>query len=369
MNVALVSNPGDVSSGTGKYADRLCEALRSHVDVKRVTLPSDEWSPLPFIRAALGAPTGDTTTVHVQFDYVVFGPLGIYTLLFFPMLAVGCRLRGVPVVVTVHEALNANHVSSPLAWLKRAYVWVLNLTVAGVSDHLVFLSEQTAARFRDSVVIDASTVLPHGVDTTPPVDATQTEAKREFGFEPDDVLVVEPGYVSPRKGTDVFVSLAEQCPDLAFLVAGGPPRERHRSFGESLRDRAATNVSFTGALSERSFHVAFVAADAILLPYREVNQTGVVNPVNQSGVFNLCAAHEVPVAGSDCSRFRAVEERWGCPRLFDPDDINDVEATLRSILEDKEADRLRKALSAYAVANSFERVAEAHITVYEEVGT
>ena len=367
MKVTLVSNPPDDASGTGNYAAQLAAALGTAIDVDRISVPVDTLSPLPFLSAVMDSSSGNADAVHVQFDYVVFGPRGAYAFLFFPLLYVASRVRSIPVVVTAHEALNGELVSPPLSPVKRGYVRALNRTIAAAADHVVFLSEQAEDRFTASLSIDSATVIPHGVAVDPPMDGDPAEAKRRFGFEPDDTVVVEPGYVSPRKGTDVFVSLAERCPEYEFLVAGGPPREKHRPFFDELRDRAPDNVTLTDRLPEETFHAAFAAADAALLPYREVAQTGVVNPVNQSGVFNVCAGHTVPVAASDCPRFRAVNGRWDCPRLFDPDDLEDVERALRTILEDGEAERLRAALSEYARANSFERVAEEHVAIYGEV--
>jgi glycosyltransferase involved in cell wall biosynthesis len=367
MNVALVSQPPTETSGTGNYAAALAGALDEHADLDRVFVPVDARSPVPFLRVPFDRRVADAAVVHVQFDYVLFGPRGAYVLLLFPLLFLVARRHGTRLVVTLHEALTGDHVAPPLAPLKRAYLRALNMTVAACADQLVFLSEQGRDRFTDGVDARATTVVPHGVDRDASLDVDAADAKREFGYDPGDVVVVEPGYVDPRKGTDVFVDLARRRPDWEFLVAGGPARERHRAFAESLRADAPDNVTLTGRLPEERFHRAFVAADAAVLPYREAAQTGVVNPVTQSGVFNQCAAHRLPVAATDCRRFRAVNEAWGCPLLFDVDELEDVAARLDRLLADEERERLRAALGAYAEANDFERVAEAHLDIYREV--
>lgn len=366
MKVVLISNPPDPSSGTGQYTAQLAASLDGQVEVERVSLPVDARSPLPFVRAATDGRLFDADLVHVQHDYVVFGPRGVYTWLFFPLLFIATTLASVPVVVTAHEVLNADLVAPPLRRLKRLYVSGMNRFVAAAADHLVFLSAEAEARFQASVAVEETTNIPHGVQDVP-VDHSVDAARREFGLDPDDVVVVAPGYVSPRKGSDVVVDLADRCPEWEFLLAGGPPRSKHEPFFEQLRERAGENVTMTGRLPEETFHAAFVAADAAVLPYSEVAQTGVVNAVNQSGVFNWCAAHRLPVAATDCPRFRAVHDRWGCPRLFDVERVADVESAIRSILSGDERDRQRSNLEEYATANSMSTVAERHVELYEEL--
>jgi glycosyltransferase involved in cell wall biosynthesis len=366
MKVLLISNPPDPSSGTGQYTAQLAASLDGQVEVERVSLPVDARSPLPFVRAATARRLFDADLVHVQHDYVVFGPRGVYTWLFFPLLFITSTLASVPVIVTAHEVLNAELVAAPFRRLKRFYVSGMNKVVAGTADHLVFLSEQAEERFQASVAADDTSQIPHGVQDVP-VEVSTDAARREFGFDPDDVVVATPGYVSPRKGSDVVVDLAERCPEWEFLLAGGPPRPKHEPFFERLQERAPENVTITGRLSEERFHAAFVAADAAVLPYSEVAQTGVVNAVNQSGVFNWCAAHRIPVAATDCPRFRAVNERWACPRLFDVSDLADVESVVRELLSTDERDRQRSNLDEYTTANSMSTVAAWHVELYEDL--
>jgi glycosyltransferase involved in cell wall biosynthesis len=301
----------------------------------------------------------------VQFDYVLFGPLGLFTLLFFPLLRVLAARTGARVVVTMHETLNPTLVRGPVRWLKARYVLALNRTVATTADQLVFLSPQARARFTHTV---AATEIPHGVDLDAKQDLTPAEAKAMFGYRPDTTLVVEPGYVSPRKGSDVFRTVAERCPEYEFLLAGGPPRQRHSDFFDSIREEAPANLTVTGRLPEDRFHAAFAASDLAVLPYNETEQTGVVNAVNQSGVFNWCGAYGVPVVATDCARFRALKTDYGAVELFEVDRIDDIVATVRGVLEEPERrDTLSTAITAYATANSLSAAAADHIDLYRSL--
>ncbi|QLH81257.1 glycosyltransferase family 4 protein [Halosimplex pelagicum] len=368
MKVTLVSTPPDVTSGTGKYADQLADALETSVELDRVYLRTDSVDPIHFVRQAIAASATGADVIHVQFDYVLFGPRGLYTPLFFGLIRALANRDGSSIVVTVHEVLTPDLVAPPAARVKGAYVSGLNRILDGCSDRLVFLSDQARNRFSDDVRRSTATVLPHGVTRDVPVAPDPAAARAEFGYGPDDVVVVEPGYVSPRKGSETMLALAERCPDFEFLLAGGPPRDRHDQFVEDLRARAPANLTITGHLSDERFHAAFAGAALIVLPYRETTQTGIVNTVNQSGVFNWAMAHGAPVLASDCERFRAVADRWGTPALFDPTDVDAAATRVRDLVADEgRRAELRDACAAYLDANDLATVAERHVELYQEI--
>jgi len=365
MHVTVVSTPPDESSGVGQYAARLAERLATRTSLSRVFLPTDGANPAPFVLAAVrGCPT-ETDLVHVQFDYVLFGPNGLYTLLFFPLLSVQSRRHDAAVVVTMHEVLTDASLAPPLTGIKRLYLRALNGTVSTCSDAVVVLSPEAERRYRSTAGRGECVHIPHGVDLEGTRDIETAAAKRRFGYDPDEFVAVEPGYVSPRKGSDVFARLAEQCPDISFLLAGGPPRPRHRSFFREIESREIPNLTITGRLPEEEFHAAFVAADVVVLPYNETEQTGVVNAVNQSGVFNWCAAYGVPVIAADCARFRTLSTEWNAVRLFEVSDLEEATSVLRDVREDAaERDRLSAAIEACASARSLARAVEDHHSLY-----
>jgi len=367
MNVTVVSTPPDENSGVGQYTQQLADVLSAHVSLRRVAVPTDGRNPVPFVSAPFRAGTVDTDIVHVQFDYVLFGPKGLYTLLFFPLLWLQSRRHGFEIVVTMHEVLTDSFVTAPLVHLKRLYVDVLHTVVSSVGT-VVVLSPVAADRYQTATGREDCEYIPHGVDSNIPVERSQSAAKKEFGYDPDEQLVVEPGYISPRKGSDVFVDLARRCPELSFLLAGGPPREQYRSFFERLKTRAPANVQVTGRLSEESFHTAMQAADVVVLPYNETEQGGVVNPVTQSGIFNWCAAHGLPVLASDCDYFRIIEREWEAVRLVDLTSLEATEQTLRAVLaDDAERERLQESIDSYADAHTLEAAGASHASLYERL--
>lgn len=356
-NVIVVSTPDDGTCGIGTYTGSLAAALPGAVDPRPVHIELGAVDPVEYLRAAARVATADGSVVHVQHEYGIFGPKSIMSWLFFPLLFVVSRVRGLPVVLTAHSVWNRETIGPPLEPLKRVYVWLNNRMLALVAHHIVFLSEATHEKFRASVPggYCRTEVIPHGVQVRT-MDLARTEAKEHFGFDEDDTVIVEPGYVRPEKGTDRFVSLADHLPEHEFLVAGGG-QEGYTEFASRVAEEASENVTVTGQLSDELFHAAFVAADVVVLPYRTVSQ---------SGVFNWCAAYERPVVASDLSYFRRLRSEWGCVQLCDPEDVDAMATRVSELLADPDSrERIVEGMVEFRESHSMERVAERHRTLYQ----
>lgn len=364
VDVLMVTGPSDGASGIGDYAEELTSQMPG-ARVETVSLPVESGGLLPYLARAVEVGTADADLVHVQHEYGMFGSFALSTWLFFPLVYLLCRLRGVPVGLTVHEALNRDLVAAPLKPVKQIYVELLNRCITLDSAFVVFLSENTARRFTASVPLESYTVFPHGVNVTRRVDLSSDEAKRLLGYDPSDVVVSEPGYVEPRKGYERLIDLAERLPEYEFLVAGGSSSEAYEAYLDALERRAPDNLRITGRLDEERFHAAFVASDLVVLPYRETEQRGVINTVSQSGIFNRCATYGNPVLASGLEHFQLLEEEWDCLRTHgfeEPDVAADV--VERLLTDEAECDRLSRNIRAYAEANSFRSVAERHVALY-----
>lgn len=361
--ICMVSTPDDGTCGIGTYTGSLMRALRGtseDLSLERVRVRLRALDPVHYAAAAIRAGRSDADVVHIQHEYGIYGPKSLTSWVFFPLLSLLARLRGTQVIITLHSAWTDRTISPPLLPLKRLYVRLNNWMLARCGDCFLFLSETCKDQFTESVALDEYEVLPHGVQDED-VDVAASQAKAAFGYAPDDTVVVEPGYVRPEKGHDRFVDVAAELPGYSFLVAGGPQDEADEAFLDRIRDEAPENVQVTGVLDEDRFHAAFRAADLILLPYREVTQ---------SGVFNWCVAHELPVLGSDAPYFRRLADEWGCVELIDPVDVEGTaEAVERVAADEAERRRLVDAMRAYRTESSMESVAESHEAVYRTVAT
>jgi glycosyltransferase involved in cell wall biosynthesis len=308
------------------------------------------------VLAAIRAGLTDDPTIHVQHEYGIYGPKSLWSFLFFPILFVLSRIRGQSVVVTFHSAWNDDTIGPPLMGPKRLYVTVNNQLLAATVDHAIFLSDNASAAFQQSVKLADIEIFPHGVQVdTESLD--QGSAKERLGYDPETTLVVQPGYIRQEKGCDAFVKIATHFENVQFLLAGGCQSDK--SYCESVREAAPENVRITGQLPDRLFHAAFNAADMVVLPYREVTQ---------SGVFNWCVAYELPVLGSDSEYFRSLRLEWGCTETVDTEDATTAASRLRNLLEDKaRREALCEGMAAYRDAASMTSVADRHEKLYRRV--
>jgi glycosyltransferase involved in cell wall biosynthesis len=325
-------------------------------------------NPWVFIKQALLAGSNDPDIVHVQHEYGMYGLFAGLTWPFFLILYLLARLRGIPVVVTIHEGLNANHLSEPARELKGLYLRMLNLLIVSGASHVIFLSNRTADEFIESVRPGSFTVLPHGASEERPVEISKNEAKSRLGYAPEQTVITQPGYIEPRKGNYHMADLATRFDDHEFLLAGGPSKEAYEEYYNKILDNAPDNLTVSGFLEEDEFHAAFVASDLIVLPYQQAEQGGITNTVGQSGIFNWCATYGKPVVAADLPYFRSLEQEWECLEICDFDRIDDAERTVQTLLrDDQQREKLSRNIREYAEACSYANVAESHQHIYERV--
>jgi len=368
INIHLIA-PAKEQSGIGDYADDLFDGMTG-VNVEKNILPADSNNPVKFAKCAVRTASTDADVVHVQHEYGLFGPGSILSFIFFPILYTLSTFQNLPVVITIHEALNKNLVTRPLYRLKQSYIKVLNICITLHPKYVIFLSENSSQKFTNSVKLDRYKILPHGVNPDKQVECSQDEAKQDLGYEPTDIVISEPGYVEPRKGNKTLIEIARQLPEYEFIIAGGPADEEYTDYFEEIQQRAPSNLKVTGHLPERLFHKTFMASDIIILPYRRIDQKGVINSLNQSGIFNRSATYSKPVIAADLEHFKKIEEEWNCLLTRDFDNLDIVTKTIQDLLNNESNyEELSRNISKYAKANSFVKIAQQHLEIYYKIVT
>lgn len=356
-SVAIIATPDDGSCGIGTYTGSLRSEFPERIDHAHHEIAVGSLNPLGYIRAAIDASTSDADIVHVQHEYGIFGPKSILSWIFFPVLYLACIITQKRIIITLHNAWNAETITPPLATVKKIYVAVNNRMLATVGDELLFLSDNCKSTFTESTNVGDCEVLPHGVQTNEVTGTDSSDAKELFDYSTDDTVIVEPGFVRPEKGSDVFVEIARDIPELEFLLAGGVP-DGFEGYDDELMNGAPENVKCTGRLSDERFHAAFEAADLLVLPYREVSQ---------SGIFNFAAAYEVPVVASREDYFERLNEEWGCVKLFDVSKTEEAASAINTVLTDQEErEGLLDGLKAYKTGKTMGVVAEKHVELYRD---
>jgi len=341
MTVVTLVGPPESNGGVGQYTSDFADAMDVDVRIRRFDVGLN---PISHLRLAVAAARDDADAVHIQFVYSFLGPAGALSILFFPLLYFLTLIESTKVVLTLHEVWDELDTNS---LPKRLYAAFVHTLLSVCSDEVTFLSENAEESFHAYGWVDGTHVVPHGVNTNATRDIDN--ARERFGFDEDDVVISQHGYVNPRKGIETFFEIAEALPEYEFLLAGGPRTEENEEYFEELCASSPENVTITGVLDEEGFHAAFNATDLVVLPYEDINQ---------SGIFNWCAAYEIPVVASSIPYFVDLQNRWGSPETFTLGEISQAVRLIEDVREDRVRESFIGSMSEYAEHNSIRSVAE-----------
>src|SRR4051794_24149010 len=162
-----------------------------------------------------------------------------------------------PRILTAHDVLPREPKPSQLAGQRALYERM---------DAIVVHSRHGAARLRDELRLDPARVhvIPHGV-----LDNLAAVAPEPL-FAKTRPVVLFFGLIRPYKGLDVLLEAwREARPDAELWVVGMPRMDASFIHGPGVR----TALRF---VSGAELAGAFRAADLVVLPYREIDQSGVL---------------------------------------------------------------------------------------------
>lgn len=273
------------------------------------------------------------------------------------------KLRGIPVVATLHDAIP---LSNP-EWINYSFKQVKNALwrkSAQWADHIITVSEHSKreiSRWFD-IPPERITVTPLGVDTRWAQDVPEDEIERVRSFyrlPPRFVLCL--GTLQPRK-------------NIARLIAA------HRRLPDALRREAPLMVAGrAGWLCDQEI-ATLRDGDGDTLRYLDhVPEADLLPIVKQASVFALPSLHEgfglpileafaagIPVVASTAGSIPEVA--GSAAMLFDPSDINAMADAMQTCLEDASlADSFRELGRARAKEFPWTRTAELTLATYEKV--
>jgi len=332
-SVAMIT-PYNVRCGIASYSQDLAEALAElDVDVYIVRLPrfGQKFHDI-FNAVAESVPVDKVDLVHVQHEY------GLYTNLeesFYNIL----RRLGKPVVTTLHAIGN----------------WDIDRVIADLSDRIIVHNEFCFKRFEFS---DKTVIIPHGCRSVecPPKE----EAKRVMAVPPKAPVVGYCGYISTIKGLEILISAMKEIPQAALLMCGGWHAGPDTSYITNLKAHSLEVLEgrclWTGYVPDENLPNAYGAQDIVIYPSRFSTE---------SGALLKALGHGKAVIASNIGPF-AEKEEVGALMTFN--DLEDLREKIRLLLTDGDARRkLEAGARAYAEANAWSKVAEKHLTLYEEV--
>ncbi len=223
------------------------------------------------------------------------------------------------------------------------------LAVQPLDQHLVVHTEHGRVRLVGELGLDPARVhvIPHGV-LTPAGDAPLPPELPDF----DGTVVLCFGLLRPYKGIDVLLEAWRGIERAELWVVGAA-----RMDVAPLRAAAPPGVRFVERfVSEGEAAALFRRADLAVLPYREIDQ---------SGVLFTALGFGVPLVLSDVGGFPDVA-RAGAAELVPPDDAAGLHDMLVALLDDP----ARRAMLATAAlrladeAHGWDAIARAHLDLY-----
>lgn len=198
------------------------------------------------------------------------------------LLPVLARLRGHKVILTVHN-VNAGRRDKRDSFYNRFTLHMLY----NLCNHLIVHTEKSKQELMDEFNVNPNkiSIIKHGMNNMVSTKGISQETARnilKIGREQKVVLFF--GNIDFYKGLDILIeSLNYLSPSLksevTLLIAGNSKskdylKHIHEQLDNSfLKERAIVHIMF---IQDEDIETYFMAADCIVLPYREIYQSGVL---------------------------------------------------------------------------------------------
>lgn len=331
-----VVTPWAVKCGIYTYSRDLTEAL-AKIDVESyiVRLPRFGIKTHDILRiVAESIPLDKVDLVHVQHEYGLYNNLdeGFYMLL---------RRLGKPVVTTMHAIGN----------------WNIDRVVADISDRVIVHNKFC---FRGFAFPEKTSIIPHGCNSVecPP----KYESRKSIGIPPEAPVVGYCGFISKYKGLEMLIEAMQEIPKVALLIGGGWHAGPDTIYMSELKKRSLE------VLEGRCMWLGYVPDDRLPSVYGAMDI--VVYPSNyatESGALLNALSHGKAVIASNLPPFTEKEEA-GALTTFS--DLDNLRKKIRLLLKDEvKRNDLEAGARSYAEANSWRKVAEKHIKLYNNIST
>lgn len=157
------------------------------------------------------------------------------------------------------------------------------LTAYQLPDYLIVHTRRTADQLIKDFGVEEERIvlLEHGINQIPLIEINQVAKSRaETGVTETERLVVFFGAVMPYKGVDILLDAAvEPCWSARLLIAG---RCGDSVYGAKLREQIDSHpnkdriVWDNRYLTEEEVASVLLAADVLVMPYRSIDQSGVL---------------------------------------------------------------------------------------------
>lgn len=251
-----------------------------------------------------------------------------------------------PLVLTAHDILPREPHAGQLAAQRRLYERF---------DALVVHSERGRRRLTDELGIDSARVhvIPHGAFVA--TLAERSSPTTPLPLQTDVPVVLFFGLLRPYKGLDLLLDAWREIDGAELWVVGMP-----RMDISSLRAAAPPNARFVPRfVPDIEMAGYFARADLVVLPYREIDQSGVAFTALGAGV---------PMLLSDVGGFPELAA-IGAARTFPAGDSTALRDALQELLSDPGAltAMAERARAAASGPYSWDAVARRTLDLYRSL--
>jgi len=218
---------------------------------------------------------------------------------------------------------------------------------------------------------EAVTIIRHPINNAFPDTAlTPSEAKQKLGLREEEKAILFFGRLRPYKGIEdllaAFRLLVPKHPDYRLILASEPKKGSEAYRDEILRTlekdfKPGQVISRIQFIPDDEMELYLKAADVLVLPYKEIFQ---------SGVLFLAYSYGLPVIATDVGSFREEIVEGNTGFLCRPGDVADLAGTLEKYFASdlyRGLDTRRREIREYASrVHSWDAVAELTRKAYEE---
>jgi D-inositol-3-phosphate glycosyltransferase len=257
------------------------------------------------------------------------------------------RFLGKRVVLTAHNVNSARRDSHD------TFLNQLTLRIQyQLADHIFVHTEKMKRELIEEFGAGAAqvTVIPHGINTAVPSSSlTSIQARQRLGIRDDQRTILFYGRITPYKGLEYLINAFRmvQGGEYRLIIAGRP--DQCEEYWSGVQNLMREDVQSGGVIVRAEFipdeetEIYFKAADVLVLPYRDIFQ---------SGVLLLGYSFGLPALVADVGSLREeiVEGKTGF--VFKPEDPADLaKAIERYFASDlfRDLSRRRQEIRGYAM--------------------
>jgi len=278
------------------------------------------------------------------------------------------KLLGKKLIFTAHN-VNIRKRDCTDTWLNRFSLRVQYQLV----DHIFVHTERMKRELLSDFGIQERkvSVIPFGINNTVPNTKVMTlDAKGMLGISASDKTMLCYGQIAPYKGLEYLISafteLLKRDGNYRLIIAGKPKWNEiywnqivQLMIDRGVRDRVIERIEH---VPDEETELYFKAADALVLPYTRIFQ---------SGVLFLSYSFGLPVIAADVGSLKEeiIEGKTGF--VFEPQDSSDLAKVIAKYFESelfRELERRRSEIKEYANERySWDKVVEVTKAVYSDL--